>query len=187
MCFRDLSIFTNRPLESSRPTFGASGVTPMIRVLLALSCGLASAITAHAAAPPDSIRDNFNRPDGAVGGSWVGDLANASIRAGQFVVPGPTSLSYAYYNRTLPPTQYVHFTFKTPAGASIPGQSVTLRGQPNNSRIQVTVVSDGRLGVKTITDGVWSGYLASAPATFLAGDKITACVDLAGALNVYKN
>jgi hypothetical protein len=148
------------------------------------------------ALPTIASLDNFNRANATIlGGSWSQAIAfgNAAVRvnANQASALLPGLAIYNAANSSFGATQAAAATFTTaPVNALLGDAGVILKasgGNTNNPSNAIRVVADssGQVRVRTTVGGTTS-TIGSIPASFAAGDRLSAAVTNTGLVHAWK-
>jgi hypothetical protein len=154
---------------TSCPTLAAKGVFP---------------------SPSTKILDDFNRPDGILGGNWSGDIGIGAISSNQLaVVQGSGSWGQLLYTTQLCADQEAYVTIKTidPAADFV---IVQLKMQNLKDCDQIEVGwsrVDNLMEVGVCSGSSWSQVGASYPLTLKPGDVFGGRARANGQLEVYVN
>jgi PKD repeat protein len=152
-------------------------------------------VTVNVSAPPNTfpqtaVLDNFNRANGAIGGSWVDGTSGLTVNNNQ-LAQTVSDNSTVWNGGTFGATQEEYITFAT-ASASAAEQNLMLKVQGtswNTGHIEVAYnAPQSRVTVNTYapTQG-WVGRGTINNVTFAAGDRFGARTDASGNVDVYKN
>jgi len=139
--------------------------------------------------PQTAVLDNFNRANGAIGGSWVDATSGLTINANQLAQTVTTN-STVWNGGTFGAVQEGYLTIAT-ASAAAQEQNLMLKVQGTSwsaGHIEVAYISaDGKVYVNTYapTQG-WIGR-GSVAASFASGNQFGARCDAAGLVTIYKN
>jgi len=140
--------------------------------------------------PGTKILDDFNRPDGVLGGSWSGDIGIGQISSNQLaIVQGGGSWGQLLYTTQLCADQEAYVTIKAidPAAEFV---IVQLKMQNLNDCDQIELGwsrVDNLMQVGICSNSNWSQVGASYPLTLKAGDVFGGRARANGELEVYVN
>jgi len=139
--------------------------------------------------PQTAVLDNFNRANGAIGGSWVDATSGLTINSNQLAQTVTTN-STVWNGGTFGAVQEAYLTIAT-AGANVQEQNLMLKVQGTSwstGHIEVAyIAADGKVYVNTYapTQG-WIGR-GSVAASFTTGNQFGARADASGNVTIYKN
>jgi hypothetical protein len=78
------------------------------------------------------ILDNFNRPNGSIGGNWAGNTSSYSISSNKLLVRTRNSnLDIYWTNASFGPNQEVYFTFSSVSNTAL-DQDLILKSQSSS-------------------------------------------------------
>ncbi len=140
--------------------------------------------------PSSAVLDNFNRANGAIGGSWVDVTSGLSINSNALIQTSSTNTT-VWNGATFGPNQEAYITLAAITPSS-PEQNLMLKVQGTSwsaGHIEVAYNAQaGQVFVNTYAPGQgWVGRGSIAPLSFAAGDQFGARADSVGNLFVYKN
>jgi glucose/arabinose dehydrogenase/PKD repeat protein len=146
-------------------------------------------VTATGGFPTSTVLDDFNRPNGPVGGAWIGDVSGLSI-SGNTLVPVSSGLSTIWDGAAFGPNQEAFVTFDA-LSAGAPEHDLMLKVQGtsgNNGHIEVRYDDNvPLLAVGTYHPSLgWQGN-ATFAVSFGAGDQLGARAYQDGTVEVFKN
>jgi len=148
-----------------------------------------TATGAPAGFPSTAVLDNFNRANGAVGGSWVGDVNGMTI-ASNALTQTCCAVSAVWNGAVFGPDQEAYITLGqlTPAA---PEHDLMLKVQGTSytaGHIEVRYTAPlGQVQVSTYLSGVWTNRGTPISVNFVAGDRFGARAYASGAIEVYRN
>jgi len=140
--------------------------------------------------PQTAVLDNFNRANGAIGGSWVDGTSGLAINANQLAQTVADN-SVVWNGATFGATQEAYLTFATINNAA-PEQNLMLKVQGTTwSSGHIEIAYNGpqsRITINTYAPGQgWVGRGQITGVTFASGDRFGARVDASGNVDVYRN
>ena len=139
--------------------------------------------------PTSAVLDNFNRPDGAVGGAWVDQITGLQIDENAAVQTCCNVLA-VWNGGVFGPEQEAHVTLSK-ITASAPEHSLMLKVQGTSytaGHIEVRYSAPlGEVQVSTFASGAWTPRGAPIPVTFADGDRFGAAAYSNGVIEVYRN
>ncbi|HEV2105875.1 MAG TPA: PKD domain-containing protein, partial [Candidatus Eisenbacteria bacterium] len=140
--------------------------------------------------PTTGILDDFQRPDGPLGGSWSGDVGGVQLAGGR-LEPTASPVTLQLTTPVLGPTEEVYADLPAIASGAY-FYDLYLKAQdanPDDGVVRVRYDS-GAGGFLVTTDAPFQGWVGRSPlipATLQAGDQIGVRADSLGLLVVYRN
>jgi glucose/arabinose dehydrogenase len=139
--------------------------------------------------PTTPVVDDFDRPDGPVGGAWVGDVGSLGIDANR-LRPLTGGLSVTWDGAVFGPNQEAYVTIG-PLAPGAPEHDLMLKVQGlsgSNGHIEVRYDDNADyVAVGTYTPGPgWQGEF-TIPVTLVTGDQLGARAYENGTVQVYRN
>lgn len=144
----------------------------------------------HTDFPSTGVLDDFNRPDGAVGGAWVDGTASFAISnqelelvqlTGSMVwsgaVFGPSQEAYVTFSAIDPATQEQNLMLKVQGPSWVDGH-IEVRYDPRVPGVYVSTYAPV---------GGWVAWAGPIPVTFQPGDQFGARALADGTVEVYRN
>ncbi len=138
--------------------------------------------------PSTIVLDNFNRANGALGGSWVGDNSNMQIVSNQATTNCVCSGGVSpIWNASFGSDQEAYFTFSTQPNATEYYINMKCQGASTGTS-HIEVKYNGAIHIATLdaTGPGWTDLLPAITVTYNAGDQLG--VRTYGPnINIYKN
>jgi hypothetical protein len=142
--------------------------------------------------PTTGYLDLFNRPDGALGASWAGDLATGTYRIVSSLAQARASGTAWWSPQAFGAGQEAFYTLtRVTTGATWQGLVLKLVGNPATTTASYIEVlygaGAGEVQVRTVAPGQGAVLRGTFAATFVAGDLIGARAEPSGAVTVFRN
>ncbi|MBW2529724.1 MAG: hypothetical protein JRI23_36445 [Deltaproteobacteria bacterium] len=151
--------------------------------------GGCAAIPAGAPFPSTGILDGFNRPDGPLGGTWVGEVGHYGVEESRLKHAPPDEFqdSQILYGATLCPDQEVYVTLTmVDHSASNFGLHLKVQDLSKCEEIEVDYITETQqIEVWTCAGGVWTAHPPHVYHPLNDGQQFGARATASGQVEVY--